>query len=96
MSTDIVKDGPVEPAEINGLREAVRWGRSDADYSEVLRKAYTYYTVRDRHGQLIAYMSVLSDGLADAFLLDLVVHPKYRKKGIGTKSDFANNAVRLA
>ncbi|MFC1451820.1 GNAT family N-acetyltransferase [Verrucomicrobiota bacterium] len=85
MSTSIVRDGPVEPEEIDGLREAVGWERSDGDYTEVLAKACTYYTVRDQHGHLVAYMSVLSDGVADAFLLDLAVHPTHQHKGIGTR-----------
>jgi GNAT superfamily N-acetyltransferase len=85
MSADIVRDGPVEPVEIDGLREAVGWDRSDGDYAEVLAKAYTYYTVRDQHRKLVAYMSVLSDGVADAFLLDLVVRPEHQHQGIGTR-----------
>ena len=30
-------------------------------------------------------MSVLSDGISDAFLLDLVVHPQYQRKGLGKR-----------
>ena len=34
---------------------------------------------------LIGYVSVLSDGIADAFLLDLVVHPDHQKNGLGSQ-----------
>lgn len=80
---DITRDGPIEPKEIEDLREAVGWDRSEGTYRQVLDRHYAYYTVRDRNGNLVAYMSVLSDGVADAFLLDLVVHPQYQHKGIG-------------
>lgn len=100
MNIDITRDGAVDPREIDGLRETVGWDRSDGDYAEVLAKAYTYYIARDRHGQLVGYMSVVSDGIADAFLLDLVVHPQNQHKGIGTRivrraiSDMKNAGVQ--
>ena len=85
MNTDIVRDGPVDPKEMDDLRQAVGWDRSDGDLDKVLARAFAHYTVRDEHGRLVAYMSVLSDGVADAFLLDLAVHPQCRHKGVGTQ-----------
>lgn len=84
MRYEITRDAPVHPKEIEDLRESVGWDRSEGTYGEVLSRHYTHYTVRDRSDQLIAYMSVMSDGVADAFLLDLVVHPQFHHKGIGT------------
>jgi N-acetylglutamate synthase-like GNAT family acetyltransferase len=82
---EIVRDGTVEPNEIDDLRQAVGWDRSGANYDKVLASHYTHYTVRDNNGLLIGYMSVLSDGVADAFLLDLVVHPQWQRKAIGAR-----------
>ena len=82
---EITRDGQVEPKEIEDLREAVGWDRSEGHYEQVLTTHYTYYTMRNQDGLLVAYMSVLSDGVADAFLLDLVVRPQYQHKGIGTR-----------
>jgi len=86
MNTDIIRDGPVEPKEIENLREAVGWDRSEGTYQRILHgRHYARYTVRNHSGSLVAYMSVLSDGVADAFLLDLMVHPEHERKGIGTR-----------
>ena len=84
VSPDINRDGPVEPDEIEDLRASVGWERTDGTYTEVLRHHFTHYTVRNDNGDLIGYLSVLSDGIADAFLLDLMVHPQHQKCGLGT------------
>jgi N-acetylglutamate synthase-like GNAT family acetyltransferase len=82
---EILKDAIISPEEIEDLREAVGWDRSEGIYKEILKRHFAYYAARNQDGNLIAYMSVLSDGIADAFLLDLMVHPKYKNKGLGIK-----------
>ncbi|MCK5117958.1 MAG: GNAT family N-acetyltransferase [Candidatus Latescibacteria bacterium] len=85
MNPQIVRDGPVEPTEIENLRAAVGWDRSEGTYEQILRRHYAHYTVRAENGRLIAYVSILSDGVADAFLLDLLVHPECQHRGIGSQ-----------
>ena len=85
VNMKIIRDSIVEPKEIEDLREAAGWDRSEDTYQDILDRHYTYYTARNEDGRLIGYMSVLSDGISDAFLLDLVVHPLYRRKGLGTQ-----------
>jgi GNAT superfamily N-acetyltransferase len=85
MNPQIVRNGPVEPREIGDLRQRVGWDRSEGTYDRTLGKHYAHYTVRDRDGRLIGYMSVLSDGVADAFLLDLAVDSERQRSGIGTR-----------
>ena len=80
---EVARDTRVEPSEIEALREQVGWDRCPGTYAEILRRHYAYYTVRNHSGQLVGYLSVLSDGIADAFLLDLMVHPAYQHGGIG-------------
>jgi ribosomal protein S18 acetylase RimI-like enzyme len=82
---EIIREAIVDPKEIEDLRESVGWDRSEGTYQEILNRHYTYYTVRNEDDQLIGYMSVLSDGISDAFLLDLVVHPQYQRKGLGKR-----------
>ena len=82
---DIIRDGRVTPSEIAELRETVGWDRSENNRDQILARHFTHYVVRDTDGLLIAYLSVLSDGVADALLLDLVVHPRHQRKGIGTR-----------
>ena len=83
MNPEIIRDGPVTPAEIEDLRAAVGWDRSEGTYAQILQRHFAYYTVRGEDGQLIAYVSIISDGIADAFLMDLMVHPDHQRTGIG-------------
>lgn len=84
-NVEINRNGPVEPREIEALREAVGWDRGEGIYETILQRHYTYYTVRMNNADLIGYMSVLSDGVSDAFLLDLMIHPQAQRKGIGER-----------
>jgi ribosomal protein S18 acetylase RimI-like enzyme len=81
----ISRDGRVTPEEIEDLREAVGWDRCEGTYAETLKRHYTYYVVRADDGCLNGYMSILSDGISDAFLLDLMVRPEFRHQGIGRR-----------
>ena len=81
----IVRDGPVAPVEIEDLRAAVGWGRCEGTYEQILQRHYAYYTTRQADGALVGYVSVLSDGIADAFLLDLMVHPEHHRTGLGSR-----------
>ena len=83
MDYTIQKNGTVEPNEIEDLREAVGWDRSAGIYEQVLQRHYASYTARSVNGKLIGYVSVLSDGIADAFLLDLMIHPEHQRSGLG-------------
>ena len=85
MNPEIFRDAQVDPKEIEDLRAAVGWDRCEGTYSLTLKRYYTYYTVRAEEGQLIGYLSILSDGIADAFLIDLMVHPRFQAKAIGTR-----------
>ena len=85
MNIEITRQGPVEPQEIEDLRAEVGWDRSRETYGEILKRHFAYYTARDADGRLIGYVSVLSDGVSDAFLLDLMVHPNYQRMGIGKR-----------
>ena len=82
---EVIRAAKVEPKEIEDLREIVGWDRSEGTYQEVLNRYFTYYIVRNRKDQLVGYMSILSDGISDAFLVDLVVHPEHQGKGLGTQ-----------
>jgi ribosomal protein S18 acetylase RimI-like enzyme len=99
MNYPILKNSTVYPYEIESLREAVGWDRSEGIYGQVLKRQYAYYTVHI-DSRLVGYLSVLSDGVADAFLLDLMVHPDYQRIGIGSSlvqravSDIKQEGIR--
>ncbi len=84
VNHQILRDQKVKQEEIECLRLAVGWDKMEGKYAKILQNLYTYYTVRIR-GKLVGFLSVLSDGIGDAFLIDLMVHPDFRKRGIGTE-----------
>ena len=81
---EIKQAGAVSDAEINVLRKAVALDFTQGAYDISLPKAYTYFTARE-NGELVGYVSIISDGVADAFLVDLIVHPGWQRKNIGKK-----------
>ncbi len=85
MKPEILRNGPVNSKEICALRTAVGWDAADGTYDDILKKLYAYYTVRNDGSELIGYVSVLSDGIADAFLIDLMVHPEHQESGLGIR-----------
>lgn len=50
----------------------------------MLRGSYCYFTARDRQ-RLAAFLNVISDGIGDALLVNIIVHPQYQQQGLGTK-----------
>jgi ribosomal protein S18 acetylase RimI-like enzyme len=78
----IERNKPVSAEEIENLRAAVGWDRAEGTFDRVLRGSYAYYTVHD-HQRLIGFLNVVSDGVGDAFLLNLTVHPSFQNQGIG-------------
>ena len=85
MRPEIIRDAVVDPVEIESLRVAVGWDRSEGTYEQVLRGHFAPYSACGADGLLVGYLSVLSDGTADALFLDLMVHPDHQRTGIGTR-----------
>lgn len=83
----LCKNGPLRPAEVADLRTAVRWDRQE----NVETRPFAYYTVRNPCNDLVGYVAIVSDGVAHAFLVDLMVHPDYQQTGIGQR--IVNHAV---
>jgi GNAT superfamily N-acetyltransferase len=76
------RNEPVEAREVEGLRNAVGWEKLENKYDRILANSYTHFTVRE-DVRLLAFVNVISDGICDAFLLDLIVHPNYQRHGLG-------------
>jgi predicted N-acetyltransferase YhbS len=75
-------DAHPAPALLADLRESVGWDRAEADWP----KAYTRYdtTVAAYDGeQLVGWAALLSDAAQHAFLIDVIVHPAWQRRGIG-------------
>ncbi len=93
MNSDIIisQDSGITDKEIEELRSSVGWDATTGPFSKIKDRLYTYFTAR-KNGRLIGFIDVLSDGIADAYLQDLVVKPEYQKKGIG--SELMKRAIR--
>ena len=79
----VLRDQPIKQKEIETLRTAVGWDKQEGKYDKILEHSYTHYSVHD-DSQLIGFINIISDGIGDAFLVNLMVHPKFQSKGIGT------------
>jgi len=79
----ITRNEVVDDNEIASLRLAIGWDSCAGTYEKVLPRLFAYFTAR-RNSVLVGFVSVISDGVADAFLVDLMVHPDFRRRGIGS------------
>jgi GNAT superfamily N-acetyltransferase len=81
-SVDIRVNAVPTEAQLSDLCESVGWTRFEEDYVALHGCALTTsaWTNDDR---LIAWTSVVSDNIRHAFLLDVMVHPDFQKRGIG-------------
>lgn len=86
------ESGPVEyqvPAEISPAEAAALYVEAgwmdhpDAEEVSVMLKGTFAVSAAFHRGKLIGFMRAFSDGVSDAYLLDLVVSKEYRKQGIG-------------
>lgn len=81
---EFIYNKPTLSKEIADLREAVGWSRMESSYSNPLLTSYYHISVYDGSA-LIDYIDCVSNGVTDAYIQDLMIHPNYQKHGIGTK-----------
>jgi GNAT superfamily N-acetyltransferase len=74
----------VHDSEIEVLRTSLGWDNTTGPFSEIRKGLFAHFTAR-KDGKLIGFIDILSDGIADAFLQDLMVHPDYQNNGIGSE-----------
>jgi hypothetical protein len=56
MKPEIIKDGPVDPREIENLRVVVGWDRCEGTYEHILPRRYAYYIARGDDNGLVGGM----------------------------------------
>ena len=57
----------------------------ESELIPILRNAYCVMGAWDENGRLSGMMRALSDGVSDAYLLDMVVEESHRKQGLAHK-----------
>jgi ribosomal protein S18 acetylase RimI-like enzyme len=82
MAHHIVRQAPLTGAQIEALRVAVGWDEMPGMYDQILARSYTHFSVTES-SRLIGFVNVISDGIADAFLVDLMIHPDFQHEGLG-------------
>lgn len=79
----IHRNAKLSGKQIEDLRVTAGWDRMDGYYDRILARSYAHFSIHNEEGNLIAFVNVISDGIGDAFLVDLIVHPDYQSRGIG-------------
>ncbi|MDR1629637.1 MAG: GNAT family N-acetyltransferase [Oscillospiraceae bacterium] len=74
----------VAAKQIAELRTAVGWNGMQNCYEKSLKNSYLYVCCFEGD-VLIGFLDVISNGVTDAYIQDLMVHPAYQGKGIGTE-----------
>lgn len=75
---------PISAKSLSDLREAVGWNRMEKEYENPLMTSYYHIAVYEKE-ELIGYIDSVSNGVTDAYIQDLMVHPDYQGKGVGTE-----------
>ncbi len=65
------------------LRESVGWSRMEHEYRNPSLTSYYHIAVYEKE-LLIGYIDCVSNCVTDAYIQDLMVHPDYQGRGIGT------------
>ncbi len=72
------------PQKIANLRRAVGWQGREDKLRQVLSSNH-FSVACFAEEQLVGYVEVLSDGVEDALIRNLIVCPSYQRKGIALK-----------
>ena len=81
----------VSAKALSDLRESVGWNRMEDEYNNPLMTSYYHIAVYE-DGKLVGYIDSVSTGVTDAYIQDLMVHPDYQGKGLGT--DLMNQMIK--
>lgn len=77
-------NAPVSPAALADLRQSVGWNRMERDLADPrLRNAFHLCAFDDEH--LVGYAAVVGNGVTDAYIQDVMVHPDCQRQGVGTQ-----------
>ena len=79
-----VYNAQVAANDISNLREAVGWNRLEGCYQNPRMTSFCHIAAYEKD-QLVGFVDSVSNGVTDAYIQDLMVHPDFQGKGIGTE-----------
>jgi len=74
----------VSAKQITDLRSAVGWNKMESCYNNPKMTSYCHIACYN-NDILVGYVDTVSNTVTDAYIQDLMVHPDYQGKGIGTE-----------
>ena len=77
-------NGKVSARALADLRESVGWNRLESEYGSPDMTSYFLIAVYENQ-EMVGYIDCVSNGVTDAYIQDLMVHPAYQGRGIGTE-----------
>ena len=83
MSLRFAYSPVLEAQQVADLRISVGWDGRVEKYKKKLGRSYLCVACFDT-GMLVGYADVVSDGVDDAYVRDVIVHPDYQHRSIGT------------
>ena len=75
-------DAPVTAAALADLRASIGWNRMERDLADP-RQHNAFHMCCFDGARLVGYVAVVSNGVTDAYVQDLMVHPDYQHQGVG-------------
>lgn len=79
-----VYDAQVSANDISSLREAVGRNQLKSCYQDPRMTSFVHIAAYEKD-QLVGFVDSVSNGVTDAYIQDLMVHPDFQGKGIGTE-----------
>ena len=84
MQIKLVEKPEIEAEELALLRRSVSWDGEPEQLKQTIGRSY-FWAGCFAAGELVGYIEVISDGVDDAYIRNLIVHPEYQRKGLGLK-----------
>ncbi len=84
MNLQYVQDPELDALSVAALRTKVGWDARKDKLEKIIGSTYMTAACFDGNS-LVGIIDVISDGVDDAFIRNLVVDPEYQRKGVGQK-----------
>lgn len=77
-------NAPISPDALADLRQSVGWNRMQCELSDPRLNRFMHLCAFE-HDRFVGYAEVVSNGVTDAYIQDVMVHPDFQRQGVGTQ-----------